>query len=165
MTPRELVDAVERLKESGKIELREAPPVFASFFRFLRAFSWSWASWFMVGVTGSVVVAVYGLPSVMPWLGLRWILAAIFVGFIPGFGLVQVLFIPQRQLHASERVALSVGLSMALVPMVGLLLNFSPWGIRLHPVVFSLAGLVLVFSVVSAFRQYLRLTKSRRRGP
>jgi len=32
-----------------------------------------------------------------------------------------------------ERVALAFGLSIAIVPLLGLVLNFTPWGIRLTP--------------------------------
>lgn len=41
-----------------------------------------------------------------------------------------------------ERIALSFGLSIAVVPLLGLLLNFTPFGIRLVPIVVS----ILVFS-------------------
>lgn len=40
-----------------------------------------------------------------------------------------------------ERIALSFGLSIAVVPLLGLLLNFTPFGIRLIPIVLS----ILVF--------------------
>jgi uncharacterized membrane protein len=52
-----------------------------------------------------------------------------------------------------------VGLSLALVPLVGLVLNYTPWGIRLEPSVISLSILTLALSLVSARRKlgYIRL--------
>ena len=52
----------------------------------------------------------------------------------------------EEGLGGLERVALSVGLSVAVVPLVGLLLHFSPWGVGLAS---TLAGLT-VLSVATA---------------
>ncbi|MDB9235645.1 DUF1616 domain-containing protein [Halorubrum ezzemoulense] len=52
-----------------------------------------------------------------------------------------------------ERTALSFGLSIAIVPLIGLILNFTPWGIRLVPIVTSVAGFTLVCVAVAAQRR------------
>lgn len=52
-----------------------------------------------------------------------------------------------------ERVALSFGLSIAIVPLIGLILNFTPWGIRLGPVAVSVSGFTLVSVAVAAQRR------------
>jgi uncharacterized membrane protein len=33
-------------------------------------------------------------------------------------------------------------------------LNFSPWGISLFPIVFSLSFFTIIFSIIGAYRQY-----------
>ncbi|QIO20861.1 DUF1616 domain-containing protein [Haloarcula sp. JP-L23] len=83
----------------------------------------------------------------------------VFSLFIPGYGLIAVLFpergdvvIPKTETSATnsdgdtgidtlERIVLSFGASIAIVPLVGLILNFTPWGLRLVPI---LIGLTLV---------------------
>jgi uncharacterized membrane protein len=50
---------------------------------------------------------------------------------------------------------LGFGLSLALVALVGLLLNYSPGGVRLLPLVVSLDGLTLVLATGGAVREYL----------
>lgn len=52
-----------------------------------------------------------------------------------------------------ERVALSVGVSVAVVPLVGLALAASPWGLRTGPVVAAVGGLTLVATAVAARRR------------
>lgn len=80
-----------------------------------------------------------GLTLVAPIEGpLRVIPAIVFVLALPGYLATCALFPRARDLSGPERVALSLGLSMAIVPLVGLALNFSPWGIRLAPVVLSI---------------------------
>ena len=53
-----------------------------------------------------------------------------------------------------ERVALSFGLSIAVVPLIGLVLNFTPWGIRLVPVVTAVAAFTLGCVAVAARRRW-----------
>lgn len=53
-----------------------------------------------------------------------------------------------------ERVALSFGLSIAIVPLIGLVLNFTPWGIRLVPIILSVSAFTLVATGVAAVRRW-----------
>ena len=41
-----------------------------------------------------------------------------------------------------------------MVPLVGLVLNYTPFGIRLLPVAFSLSGLTLLFLVLALRRKH-----------
>lgn len=60
----------------------------------------------------------------------------------------------QQGIDGIERVALSFGLSIAIVPLIGLLLNFTPWGIRLTPVAISVAVFTLVSVAIAAKRRH-----------
>ena len=44
--------------------------------------------------------------------------------------------------------------SIALVPIVGLILNYTPWGIRLTPITLSLLALTIVFATAAILREY-----------
>ena len=59
-----------------------------------------------------------------------------------------------ENLDTIERIALSLGMSIALVPIIGLLLNYTPWGIRLTPIVLSLLALTLVFATTAIIREH-----------
>jgi uncharacterized membrane protein len=52
-----------------------------------------------------------------------------------------------------ERVALSFGTSIVIVPLIGLVLNFTPWGIRLVPVMVSVGGFTLLVAAVASHRR------------
>ena len=64
-----------------------------------------------------------------------------------------------------ERVALSFGTSIAVVPLVGLALNFTPFGIRLVPLVVSLSGLTFALLWVAAERRWALPAAERFRVP
>jgi uncharacterized membrane protein len=118
----------------------------------------------VVGLTLLTIGAVF-LPVVRE-TPLRVVVGLPFVLFVPGYALVAALF-PERGpasddtaadstesgITGLERVALSFGVSIAVVPLVGLVLNFTPWGIRLVPIVVSLTALVAVLVAVAARRR------------
>jgi uncharacterized membrane protein len=84
---------------------------------------------------------------------IRIALGILFVLFFPGYTLIAALFPRKDVLDPIERLALSLGLSIAIVPLTGLALNYSPWGIRLEPILFSLLGFILVLSAVALWRR------------
>ncbi|MFC6905791.1 DUF1616 domain-containing protein [Halalkalicoccus tibetensis] len=98
---------------------------------------------------------------------LRILLGLPFVLFLPGYAFIAALF-PERGrppvedeeetsgdrgIDPIERVALAIGMSIAIVPLLGLLLNFTPWGIRLAPIVLSVSGFTIACAVIGAVRR------------
>ncbi len=83
----------------------------------------------------------------------RVILALPMVLFFPGYALIAALFPGNREIDGLERTALSFGLSIAVVPLIGLVLNYTPFGIRLDPVVTSLALFTLCMAAAAQFRR------------
>ena len=83
----------------------------------------------------------------------RTILGLPFVLLLPGYLLTAVLFPKADDLQGLDRVALSAGLSIIIVPLIGLLLNYLPWGIRLWPMMFSITFFTLVLAVLGWYRR------------
>jgi uncharacterized membrane protein len=79
----------------------------------------------------------------------RVLLGTLLVLFFPGYVLVSALYPRREQLVGEERIALGLGLSLALVPLLGLALNFTPWGIRLTPTVVTLSLWTLAVAAVA----------------
>lgn len=84
----------------------------------------------------------------------RIALGSLFVLFLPGYSLIEALYPRGDELSPLERLALSIGLSLALVPLVGLILNYTPWGIRLDPIIASLSGVTLALLIASSYRKF-----------
>ena len=94
-----------------------------------------------------VILAIVGEGAVRIALGL------IFVLFIPGYTLTAALFPKRDSLDAVQRVALSFGLSIAVVPLIGLILNYTPWGISVNPILTSLLAFIIVTAGIAWFRR------------
>ena len=84
---------------------------------------------------------------------LRVVFALPVVLFIPGYSLIAALFPSNKDIDLIERIALSFGLSIAVVPLIGLGLNYTPWGIRLDPIVTSLFIFTIVVLVIAQYRR------------
>lgn len=95
-----------------------------------------------------IFVLIPGINETM----LRNTIGLPFVLFLPGYALIAALFPAKSDLDGIERVALSFGLSIAIVPLIGLGLNYTPWGIRTLPILISLS----VFTFIMCGFAYLR---------
>ena len=81
--------------------------------------------------------------------------------FVPGYTLTSALFPKIGDLKRIVRAALSFGLGIAVVPLIGLALNYTPWGIGLTQVVVSLA-IVTLFTATAAYWRRLGLPAEER---
>jgi uncharacterized membrane protein len=84
---------------------------------------------------------------------IRTILGILLVLFIPGYSLIAALFPRWGDLDGIERGALSFGLSIAVTPLIGLALNYTPWGIRLDPILISLTIFTMAMCLIAYFRR------------
>jgi uncharacterized membrane protein len=71
----------------------------------------------------------------------------------PGYALTAVLFPRHDDLDGAMRAALSFGLSVAVLPILALVLNVLPWGIRPWPIVISLALWLLLLCGIGLWRR------------
>lgn len=84
---------------------------------------------------------------------LKMVLGFPFLLFCPGYALISALFPKKDDLDTIERITLSIGLSMAIVPLIGLILHFSPYGIRLYPILISVTSVIFIFSIIAFYRR------------
>jgi uncharacterized membrane protein len=89
----------------------------------------------------AVVSILLPLPEITP---LRVVLALPLMLFIPGYCVIAAFFPRYGDIDLIERCVLSFGSSMVIVPLIGLGLNFTPWGIHLEPLLISLTLFTLI---------------------
>ena len=103
----------------------------------------------IVGLSFLLVLAVY----LLPFPALRIILAGPFVLFFPGYTMVAALFPRRENLDGLERLGLSLGLSIAILPLMGLVLNYTPWGITLLSTLLSAISFIVGCSAIAYYRR------------
>ncbi len=114
--------------------------------------------WTLAG--GGLLAGLVGLaqlvPALAPYLvSLRLPLGLAYLLFAPGYLLQAALFPRRDDLDGVERLGLSLGLSVALIPLLALVLDNLPWGLRLGPVVIGQALLLLLLFLASVTRRRL----------
>lgn len=128
-----------------------------------------------------VLTALVALLPVVRDTMLRAALALPFVLFVPGYAFIAALFpeqgpddestdaetegFVQGGIDGFERVALSFGTSIAIVPLAGLVLNFTPWGIQLVPTLTLVGGTTVVLAYIGARRRAALDPQDRFRVP
>jgi uncharacterized membrane protein len=104
----------------------------------------------LIWTFGTVAVLYLSSAGSLP---ARAFLAFPVVLFIPGYAFVSALFPGSHEIDGIERLALSIGLSMAVVPLLCLGLNYTPTGIRLEPLVLCLTVFIIVMVIIAGFRR------------
>ena len=99
----------------------------------------------------SIVLALF--IYVVPEFPGRIVIGLPFILFFPGYALIATLFPEKKSLDLIERIALSFGLSIAVVPLIGFGLNYTPFGIRLDPILWSLIAFNVAFSIAGMWRR------------
>jgi len=158
----EILAGISELENEGKLS-------FVTAVEGVGANTWSYflkkramAYWLTVGLAVLMTACVFLIPAdAFPFAYIRIALGFVFIFCLPGYSLVRALFLRALPLKTSsevlddlERIVLSVGGSLCLVPLVGLALNYTPWGITLSSTVFSLFVLTLLLATIAVTREH-----------
>jgi hypothetical protein len=162
MPEQEIVERVLLLQDQGKIVLKDQLPLSFTLKDYILSVH---AYWYLVIVVVATVTATLILANLehTPIIGgiilyARYLLASVFVLFLPGYSFIKALF-PVKEIDNVERIALSIGMSLAIVPINALILNYTPWGISIPPITLSLLSLTLTLSTVAVVREHQALSK------
>jgi len=129
---------------------RDSPVLHILYLSFLQTRIFSDLKFIILWLIGAIT-CIY--VPILNETSIRVLLALPLVLFIPGYALIAALFPTDEDLDLIERIALSFGLSIAVVPLIGLGLNYTPWGIRLDPIVISLSLFTIIMVLIAQGRR------------
>jgi uncharacterized membrane protein len=106
----------------------------------------------IIGVIAALTAFV--IPeNLYPWIYVRNFLGIVFVFFLPGYAFVKVFFENSfttdkalKDINRIEQIALSVGLSIAITSLMGLLLYYSPWGLNIEAIVITIFAITFILA-------------------
>jgi uncharacterized membrane protein len=103
--------------------------------------------------TALTTAIVYLVPGDSILFPIRYGFGFVFVLFMPGYCLVNILFLGKDRLDPVEMLVLSVALSFGITGLVLLFFGLSPIGINFISTTVSTIVLVLVLAVVAFMRK------------
>ena len=158
--PSETTKLLTELENENLLKFTKQQPTPTSLKAYMNSRNAAWF-WTTITLATATTIAVFTITEDTPPITyLRSALGVLFVLFLPGYTFTKALF-PQKAPTATnsedmdtiERIALSIGMSLALTPIVGLILNYTPWGITLAPITLSLLALTVVFATAAILRE------------
>ena len=160
----EIVKIILKLRDDGVIRLEDQGEVSKSFIGYLKEGKANWY-WVTVVMAISTAVMVFTISEdFYPWIYLRNAFSLVFILFLPGYAFVKAIFpvnmpidVASKNLEKIARIALSVGASLAIVPMVGLILYFTPLGLSITPIVLSLLTLIIFLATIAVAREQTKI--------
>jgi len=92
---------------------------------------------------------------------MRILFGAATILFLPGYALLFAIWPRKKQLSLIERLVLSFGLSMAIVPLLLYPLSFVSWGVQTCSVNLTVLGFIVIMFLVAYYRQRRMPAKQR----
>lgn len=102
----------------------------------------------IIALTALLTICIVFITSDIP----RIIIGVPFLLFFPGYTLIAAMFPRRDSLAGVERAALSLALSVAVVPLIGLVLNYV-WEISVYPILISITAFVALMCVLAFLRR------------
>ena len=145
-----IIAKVIRLQTNNMILVRERVP-YGRFMDYLLSpiSLWFWELSVATVVSLGLVFASSGLA-----LYLRYVFGSLLVLFLPGYSLVGFIYFKKDDLDYLTRISVSFVMSLAITTLVGLVLNFTPFGITLLAVALSITGVTVGLLFLTALRKY-----------
>lgn len=93
------------------------------------------------------ILVIIILTDSIQWL--RVVLGFAILILFPGYLFIGALYPKKDSLSYINRIALSLGLSIVIVVFIGLVLNYLPWDIGLHPLILSISIFIFFLATIT----------------
>lgn len=143
---------LNRLMAAGIVEVAEPP--LSNFSSYVTSWRYGLRFWFSVLATLASVAVVELVELGFPWMLVRWIAGTFIVLVAPGYAITWALFPSKKHLSDINRLALTIVLSLFLVPAIGLLFNYTVLGIQPGPIALVLGVLAEGLFLIGAYREF-----------
>ena len=161
LTEEQTTKLLFELEKENKLQFTKQSPLPATPIDYILSAKAIWY-WIIITLVSATTVVVFTIPeNSYPLMYLRFALGLVFLFFLPGYALIKMLFPLKVPIQRStenkdtiERVALSFGMSLVISPIVGLILNYSPWGVRIISITLSLLLLTITFATIAILREF-----------
>ena len=90
---------------------------------------------------------------------IKYVLGSIFSMFLPGYCLSKIIFLNEK-IGAVKTIAFSIGVSISMISLIGVLINYSPFGLFQLPLTIVEFVLILILSSIAVDLEYIDNTRN-----
>ena len=149
----EFLDLIIELENENKITLNKYNnDLKINRYEYLKSNNATWF-WLTIFYIISILVIIYINYNNYIYSNLRIILIIIYIIYIPGYSLTRLLF-PMKKINLLERIMLSMGCSLILTTILGLLLNYTFWGINIISITITHTIFTILLCILAIYREY-----------
>ena len=106
----------------------------------------------LFSILSTVLIVIIGDNSNM-WIYFRQVVSIPFTFFFPGYVLVNNIY-SVNEMGDVEKLALSISLSLIIVPSIGLLSNYMGLGINKNTQTYLILSFILIMSTIGVYKTY-----------
>lgn len=153
---RERIRRIARIYEdvsSGRAKLVDPNPP-GSILEYLLRIEYSLWFYTVILLTALAVVSIVLSHRYTLLYPFRLVFGGLFAAFLPGYTIVEALYPREGQLSDIEKLGISIALSLAVVPMIGFILNYTREGITLERLLILNSTLIIITSMIALVRKY-----------
>jgi hypothetical protein len=161
LTKNEITNILIELEKEYKLHFtRKQSPLKSSAISYILS---KQATWYQITIAIAIATAlsIFAISESSTIIFIRSALGAVFILFLPGYTIVRLLFQQKLPLVTNnesmdniERFFLSIGLSIVLTMIVGLIFNYTPWGINLIPITLDLLTITIGFATLDILVEF-----------
>ena len=152
----EVIQYLYVLLEEGKLSIDDSEPS-EDVLKYIKS-TYNVGYWILISLIVISTVSIFLLPQIPPYTYLYYAASSLFLFYLPGYSLLEVIYPKVEDLSLFRRFSGSIGLSLALALLIGFMLSFTPWGFRLNSILASLIALTLTLASVAMVRKFTYFT-------
>jgi hypothetical protein len=96
----------------------------------------------------------YYSESVYPIIFIKYVSSFIFILFIPGYALLNAIYYKKDEIEGVKKISLIVVTSITITAIVGIILNFLPWGVDSYLYFFTISILFIILNIYGLYKKY-----------
>jgi hypothetical protein len=93
---------------------------------------------------------VYEYPTVF----IKYISSFLFILFIPGYALLNAIYYKKGEVERVQKISYILVISIVITAIIGLILNYSPWGINSYLYYLIASFMSIIFNIYSLYKKY-----------
>jgi hypothetical protein len=93
---------------------------------------------------------VYEYPIVF----IKYVSSFLFILYVPGYALLNAIYYKKDEIERVQKISYILAMSIVITAIIGLILNYSPWGINSYLYYLIASFVSIIFNIYGLYKKY-----------